>query len=170
MLGRNGTYAVFRKLHTRVAAFRQYLRQRAKDRAEEEWLAAKIVGRWPSGVPLALAPDKDDPELGADPKRNNAFMFGDDPRGLKSPFGAHVRRMNPRDSVVIGAVRLHRMIRRGTNYGPPCPPASWRTTAPIAASYSPLLGRTLTGSSSSSRGSGRTMAGSSAHPPKRTRW
>ena len=94
-MGRNGTYAVFRKLHTRVAAFRQYAHQRAKDRAEEEWLAAKIVGRWPSGAPLALAPDKDNPDLGADPKRNNAFMFGDDPHGLKSPFGSHVRRMNP---------------------------------------------------------------------------
>jgi Dyp-type peroxidase family len=122
VLGRNGTYAVFRKLHTRVAAFRQYLRQRAKNRSDEEWLAAKIVGRWPSGAPLALAPDKDDPGLGADPKRNNAFMFGDDPRGLKSPFGAHVRRMNPRDSFIIGIPRLHRMIRRGTNYGPPLPP------------------------------------------------
>ena len=122
VLGRNGTYAVFRKLHTRVAAFRQYLHQHAKDRAEEEWLAAKIVGRWPSGAPLALAPDKDDPELGADPKRNNAFMFGDDPSGLKCPFGSHVRRMNPRDSAIVGEARLHRMIRRGTNYGPPLPP------------------------------------------------
>ena len=102
VLRRNGTYAVFRKLHTRVAAFRQLLRQRAKNRSEEEWLASKIVGRWPSGAPLALAPDKDDPGLGADPKRNNAFMFGDDPRGLKSPFGSHVRRMNPRDSIIIG--------------------------------------------------------------------
>jgi len=122
VLGRNGTYAVFRKLHTRVAAFRQYLRQCAKDRAEEEWLAAKIVGRWRSGAPLALTPDKADPELGAGPTHNNAFMFGADQRGLKCPFGARVRRMNPRDSVVIGAVRLHRMIRRGTNYGQPLPP------------------------------------------------
>jgi Dyp-type peroxidase family len=122
VLGRNGTYAVFRKLHTRVTAFRQYLRQHAKDPAEEEQLAAKIVGRWRSGAPLALAPDKDDPELGADPKRNNAFMFGDDPRGLKCPFGAHVRRANPRDSLIIGEPRLHRMIRRGTNYGQPLPP------------------------------------------------
>jgi Dyp-type peroxidase family len=122
VLRRNGTYAAFRKLHTRVAAFRQYLHQRAKSRSEEMWLAAKIVGRWPSGAPLALAPDKDDPGLGADPKRNNAFMFGDDPRGLKSPFGSHVRRMNPRDSIIIGVPRLHRMIRRGTNYGPQLPP------------------------------------------------
>jgi Dyp-type peroxidase family len=122
VLRRNGTYAVFRKLHTRVAAFRQHLHQRAKSRSEEMWLAAKIVGRWPSGAPLALAPEKDDPGLGADPNRNNAFMFGDDPRGLKSPFGSHVRRMNPRDSIIIGVPRLHRMIRRGTNYGPPLPP------------------------------------------------
>jgi len=122
ILGRNGTYAVFRKLYTNVAAFRQYLRQHAKDSAEEEWLSAKIIGRWPSGAPLALSPENDNPELGIDPKRNNAFMFGDDPRGLKCPLGSHVRRMNPRDSLIIGQVRLHRMIRRGTNYGPTLPP------------------------------------------------
>ena len=31
VLGRNGTYVVFRKLHTRMAAWRQYLHQNAKD-------------------------------------------------------------------------------------------------------------------------------------------
>ncbi len=121
VLGRNGSYVAFRKLHTRVAVFRQYVHDRAANRAEERWLAAKFVGRWPSGAPLALAPDGDDPELAADPERNNAFMYGDDPRGLKCPVGAHVRRVNARDSVVTGVVRLHRMIRRGTNYGPPLP-------------------------------------------------
>jgi Dyp-type peroxidase family len=121
VLGRNGTYVVFRKLHTRVAAFRQYLRDRAANRTEEELLAAKFVGRWPSGAPLALAPDRDDPELGADPTRNNAFLYADDPRGLKCPLGAHARRMNPRDSAILGEARLHRMIRRGTSYGPMLP-------------------------------------------------
>jgi deferrochelatase/peroxidase EfeB len=29
--------------------------------------------------------------------------------------------MNPRDAAVKGAPRLHRMIRRGTSYGPPLP-------------------------------------------------
>lgn len=29
--------------------------------------------------------------------------------------------MNARDSLIVGAVRIHRMIRRGTNYGPPLP-------------------------------------------------
>jgi Dyp-type peroxidase family len=122
VLGRNGTYVAFRKLHQKVAAFRQFLAEQAADRGEQELLAAKMVGRWQSGAPLALSPDKDDPELGADPERNNAFMYGDDPRGLKCPAGSHARRMNARDAVITGQARLHRMIRRGTNYGPPLPP------------------------------------------------
>ena len=61
VLGRNGTYLVFRKLHTRVAAYRAYLRAKAANREEEALLAAKMVGRWPSGAPLALAPECDDP-------------------------------------------------------------------------------------------------------------
>lgn len=121
VLGRNGSYVVFRKLHTRVAAFRQYLRQRAANQTDEKRLAAKFVGRWQSGAPLALAPDRDDPALGADAQRNNAFLYGDDPRGLKCPVGSHARRMHPRDATIIGEVRLHRLIRRGTSYGPLLP-------------------------------------------------
>src|SRR6185295_14496886 len=33
----------------------------------------------------------------------------------------HIRRVNPRDADVAGVVRIHRMIRRGTSYGPPLP-------------------------------------------------
>jgi Dyp-type peroxidase family len=122
VLGRNGTYLAVMKIHTRVAAWRQYLRANAAGPAEEERLAAKMVGRWPSGAPLTLAPDRDDPELGGDPHRNNAFLYAaDDPRGLKCPMGSHVRRMNPRDSEIIGVTRLHRVFRRGTAYGPTLP-------------------------------------------------
>ncbi|MER7604497.1 Dyp-type peroxidase [Nocardioides sp. NPDC127503] len=124
VLGRNGTYVVFRKLHTKVAAYRSYLRARAASRAEEELLGAKMVGRWQSGAPLALAPERDDPELGSDPSRNNDFAYGDDPRGFKCPVGAHARRANPRDALDHEGsvdVRLHRMIRRGTSYGPALP-------------------------------------------------
>src|SRR5204862_1363810 len=46
VLGRNGTYVVFRKLHTKVAAYRQYLRAKAASREEEARLGAKMVGRW----------------------------------------------------------------------------------------------------------------------------
>src|SRR5204863_1817185 len=75
-----------------------------------------------SGAPLALCPLHDDPALGGDPARNNAFMFrADDATGYKTPPGSHVRRTNPRDTPVAGVVRLHRMIRRGTAYGPLLP-------------------------------------------------
>jgi Dyp-type peroxidase family len=123
VLGRNGTYVVFRKLHQRVAAFRQYLKANSSSPEEEALLGAKMMGRWQSGAPLALSPLQDDPGLGADPKRNNDFLFeADDPKGLKTPLSSHVRRMNPRDSKITGAPRLHRMIRRGTSYGPMLPP------------------------------------------------
>ena len=122
ILGRNGTYLVFRKLHQRVAAFRQYLKDNSPNPEEEELLAAKMMGRWRSGAPLALCPCHDNPELGADPRFSNDFLFNeDDPKGLKTPTGSHIRRMNPRDSVIIGVARLHRMIRRGTSYGPMLP-------------------------------------------------
>ena len=85
VLGRNGTYVVFLKLHTRVAAYRQYLRAKAASREEEALLGAKMVGRWQSGAPLALAPDQDDPALGADPKRNNDFLLRRRSAGLQVP-------------------------------------------------------------------------------------
>jgi Dyp-type peroxidase family len=122
VLGRNGTYVVFRKLHQRVGAFRKYLRSIATSPEAEELLAAKMVGRWRSGAPLALCPMHDDPALGGDPKRNNDFLYhADDPTGLKTPRGSHIRRMNMRDAKEVGQVNIHRMIRRGTAYGPPLP-------------------------------------------------
>lgn len=123
ILGRNGTLIGFRKLHTRVANFRRFLRENAGDAAEEELLAAKLVGRWRSGAPLALAPEQDDPALAEDYTRNNDFSYADDPKGLLCPFGAHIRRNNPRDTQmpVLSDVNLHRIIRHGTTYGPPLP-------------------------------------------------
>ena len=50
-------------------------------------------------APLAIAPDGDEPEIGADDGRNNAFLYGDDLRGFKCPAGAHARRANPRDAL-----------------------------------------------------------------------
>jgi Dyp-type peroxidase family len=122
ILGRNGTYIVFRKLHQRVAAFRQYLKANSTSPEEEELLAAKLMGRWRSGAPLALCPVHDDPALGADPHHNNNFLYKeDDPAGFKTPGGSHIRRTNPRDASVAGVPRIHRMIRRGTAYGPLLP-------------------------------------------------
>lgn len=122
-LGRNGTYVVVRKLHQRVAALRRFLKANSTSAEEEELLAAKMMGRWRSGAPLALRPEGDDPELGVDPQRNNDFRYHDDPKGFKTPRGAHIRRANPRDALESEGVdaRIHRMLRRGTSYGPPLP-------------------------------------------------
>ncbi|ADP79638.1 Dyp-type peroxidase [Pseudofrankia inefficax] len=121
-LGHNGSYVAIRKLHQRVGAFRRYLRDNATSPDDEELLAAKIMGRWRSGAPLALSPHHDDPALGADPDRRNAFLYQrDDPAGFTTPGGCHIRRANPRDATVAGEPRLHRMIRRGGVYGPPLP-------------------------------------------------
>ena len=94
MLGRNGTYVGLRKYQKRVGAFNRFLRANGSSEAEWELLAAKLVGRWRSGARLTLAPEIDDPTLGADPQRNNDFNYSNDPRGRQAPFGCHIRRMN----------------------------------------------------------------------------
>ena len=124
MLGRNGTYVGFRKYQSRVGAFNRFLRDNGSTEEERELLAAKLVGRWRSGAPLTLAPDEDNPALGADPQRNNDFDYANDPHGRQVPFGCHIRRMNPRDTKLtrLTDVNIHRLIRRGTTYGPPYDP------------------------------------------------
>jgi len=100
VLSRNGSYMAYRRLQEHVAAFRDYLREHADTAEGEELLAAKFMGRWRSGAPLVLAPDKDDPELGADPMRNNDYNYKEmDPFGYACPLGSHARRLNPRDTL-----------------------------------------------------------------------
>jgi len=117
LLSRNGSFMAYRRLEDHVGAFRQFLRQHGNTPEEQELVAAKLMGRWRSGAPLVLTPDKDDPVLGADPLRNNDFNYATmDPHGYAVPLGSHMRRMNPRDT---GAnMNRHRMIRRGATYGP----------------------------------------------------
>ncbi|HEX2914306.1 MAG TPA: peroxidase [Chloroflexia bacterium] len=128
-LGKNGTYLVFRKLEQDVCGFWNYIYKEANfNPTEARWLASKFVGRWPSGAPLVLSPEKDDPALGADTNRNNNFMFASaDPHGYLCPAGSHVRRTNPRDSLQptpedsLTSVSRHRILRRGRVYGPTYP-------------------------------------------------
>jgi Dyp-type peroxidase family len=124
VLGRNGTFAGLRKYQSRVGTFNRFLREHAGTEQDRELLAAKLVGRWRSGAPLTLAPDQDDPELGADPRRSNDFTYAADPDGRQVPLGAHMRRMNPRDTklAILTDVNVHRIIRRSTTYGAPYDP------------------------------------------------
>jgi len=124
VLGRNGTYVGLRKYQSRVGAFNRFLQANAGTDDERELLAAKLVGRWRSGAPLTLAADRDDPALGADPLRNNDFTYAADQDGRQVPLGAHMRRMNPRDTemAVLADVNIHRIIRRSTTFGAPYDP------------------------------------------------
>ncbi len=127
---RNGSYLVFRQLSQDVAGFWQFVDEatRRPDGSSNPdarlRLAAKMVGRWPSGAPLALAPDADDPSLA---EANDFGYHEDDPRGVRCPVGSHIRRSNPRDSLdpdpgsdrSFEVNRRHRIVRRGREYGPP---------------------------------------------------
>ena len=123
-LATNGSFLVYRKLHQDVGAFRAQLAKAAQLYTRgEEHLAAKIVGRWRDGTPLDLSPDAPDPVIVADDQRNNAFSYATDGDGLRCPIGAHIRRVNPRDSLPFEGklVNRHRIIRRGIPYGEPLP-------------------------------------------------
>jgi Dyp-type peroxidase family len=123
ILSRNGTFMAYRRLQEHVGAFREFLRQNGKTPEEQEWIAAKLMGRWRSGAPLMFAPEKDDPALANDPQRYNDFDYGKmDPHGYAVPLGAHIRRMNPRDTTPN--IRRRRLLRRGATYGPPLPEGS----------------------------------------------
>lgn len=124
LLSKNGTYLVYRKLHQNIATFRHYLEtQGQKYPGGKAKLAAKFVGRWQDGTPLALSPNGPNPALAADSMRNNDFAYDNDPVGAHVPLGAHIRRMNPRESFGLGGkiANRHRIARRGLPYGKWCP-------------------------------------------------
>jgi Dyp-type peroxidase family len=126
---KNGSYMVFRRLAQKVPEFRRFVRgQAARLGMNPELLAARMVGRWKSGAPLELAPQRDDPRLGADANRDNDFEFGDDPFQRKCPYAAHIRKVYPRDDTGNEAeVQRHRIIRRGIPFGPEVEPGETKT-------------------------------------------
>jgi Dyp-type peroxidase family len=143
--GRNGTFLAIRQFVQDVDGFRAFTEQKAQDlskyrdlaavigeRPTAEWVAAKMMGRWRNGVPLVDKPnstsfnnsrgksrsDKREPY-----DRDNDFSYGkDDPQGLHCPFGAHIRRANPRDSLQPDdpmqqqLTARHRLLRRGRSF------------------------------------------------------
>jgi deferrochelatase/peroxidase EfeB len=127
-LGLNGSFAVFKMIMTDVVGFENFL-QSNKGKIDPELLAAKICGRWRNGVPLALSPDTDSPPGGIPLEELNNYEYvnadgSGDPKGLRCPVGAHMRRVNPRGQPVTGqgepggSNNTHRVIRRGMPYGP----------------------------------------------------
>jgi deferrochelatase/peroxidase EfeB len=145
-LGHNGTFNAFRVLKQDVVVFEEYLDQAASDLlkhpqvdellppgaeakigqvmsvegrhgALREIVAANLCGRWRDGTPLALSADAPDPNV-------NQANFDYD-RESRCPYGAHIRRCNPRGGQIVQRVANNgrRLVRRGVPYGPAYDPA-----------------------------------------------
>ncbi|MGO1120528.1 cytochrome P450 [Rhodovibrionaceae bacterium A322] len=145
--GRNGSYLVIRQLEQDVKGFHAFTAKTAKalnasafknHPVTQDWLEAKMVGRWKDGSSLVRYPDgpagiveasargkagSAKPDAGKGLKPDNDFRFGEeDPQGLRCPLGAHIRRANPRESFKPGSeeqveiTSRHRILRRGRRY------------------------------------------------------
>ncbi|MEG3089788.1 Dyp-type peroxidase [Sphingomonas sp. PB4P5] len=175
LIGFNGSYLVIRQLEQDHDGFWAYCAAQAQKFAhrfpppaicDAEFIAAKIIGRWPDRSSLARNPYMSATRLHelyggdaavatmreqaapADPAAtpiasgdraggpasagggtkppvtpDNDFLFGtEDPQGLRCPYGAHVRRANPRDSLSPGSMEQveitnrHRTLRIGRGF------------------------------------------------------
>lgn len=123
--------------------FKDEFESGSKKRKENAVLAvqAKLMGRWQDGRPLVTAPVKLIPlpdgkkrlvktkpyptniNWEEAERRDNEFLFGrDDPQGHACPFGSHIRRTFPRDSLNPGEEaeleisNRHRLLRRGRSF------------------------------------------------------
>jgi deferrochelatase/peroxidase EfeB len=144
---------VYRKLHENVGSFNSYMEtEGAKFPEGKEALAAKFAGRWRNGAPLVTFPTEESAnrfigELAplqvkvwsgtATPQEKArfetlslqlvAYDYDDDIGGSKCPFGAHIRRSNPRSALQFGTKgafdspsalsNRRRILRRGLPYG-----------------------------------------------------
>ncbi len=126
-VGLNGTYFVLRQLQQDVNGFWEFLKKQTDASADEKarneeatLLAAKMMGRWPGGAPLV----KYDKDPGVEVVDDDFNYLKEDASADKCPFGAHIRRMNPRDmfeessqKVSLALTRRHRIMRRVRSYG-----------------------------------------------------
>jgi deferrochelatase/peroxidase EfeB len=123
----DGSFACLTWIYQDVATFNRFLdtnaplaNGHAAPGQERQWIAAKLLGRWPDGSALALHP-KAPP---ATPDFSDAFGFKDDPGGLKCPLSSHIRVANVRDQELTFPNQSRfpngppRFIRRGFSYGP----------------------------------------------------
>jgi deferrochelatase/peroxidase EfeB len=145
-LGRNGTYLVIRQIEQDVRGFWQFLdKQVSEDASKRQTLAEKMVGRQMSGDSLVPVTGQSIAGVGPDAQdiQRNQFTFDGDADGIRCPFGAHVRRANPRNADypagthdlverlvrllgfgrksiredLVASTRFHRLLRRGREYG-----------------------------------------------------
>jgi deferrochelatase/peroxidase EfeB len=159
-LGRNGTYLVMRQLVQDVRGFWQFMDRTVESNTQDRnALASNMVGRALADgsplVPLSLEAIAGIGKSGKDSPQNQ-FTYDLDVDGTHCPFGAHIRRANPRNADIPGAprglistlirtlgfgnknlvydlvasTRFHRILRRGREYGPKLAPEDAVQPAP----------------------------------------
>lgn len=117
-LASNGTFGALRLFEQDVDGFHATVATESQRLGlDPELFKAKLLGRWPEGQPLSLAP-----EYAKQAGVTNGFDYApswehphvhEDFDGLRCPAGAHIRRSNPRSARVIGQPHSRRLIRRG---------------------------------------------------------
>ncbi len=145
---RNGSFLVFRRLKQDVKTFRAETERMCLELAANpgfshftpDLFRAQLVGRWPDGSPLVRYPDAP-PDSTPSEDEINYFRFGfsvpdtvlsdstavkgaeGDMDGMRCPFHAHIRKINPRDRETdLGAetnTQNLRILRRGIPFGSP---------------------------------------------------
>ncbi len=142
LFANNGSFLVIRQLEQDVQGFDKYCEEEGERLTDafpeipvtadmKEFVGAKMIGRWKDGSSIARYPYISESDrrrrLGksSDFWIDNDFVYGvEDPQGLKCPFGAHIRRTNPRDSLSPGSndqidiSNRHRILRVGRGYQP----------------------------------------------------
>ncbi|WP_427913149.1 hypothetical protein ACPWT1_21415 [Ramlibacter sp. MMS24-I3-19] len=120
---RNGSFGVLRKIEQHVDRFHKYLdaeaaRLQAQGHtfATREWLKAKMCGRWANGAPVL--PGETREPVSPSAQRIAHVDFEHDADGQGCPFGAHIRRANPRTDP-LRPPRNGTLFRRGIPYGAP---------------------------------------------------
>src|SRR5205814_2009902 len=85
--------------------------------ALREVIAAAMCGRWRNGVPLALSPDTPNPSPDVSRTKFDYTNFDDD-GAARCPYGAHIRRCNPRGGQIVQRVANHsRRLHLPTEHG-----------------------------------------------------
>jgi deferrochelatase/peroxidase EfeB len=159
-LGRNGTYLVMRQLTQDVRGFWRFLDKATNSNPEERHrLGSYMVGRaLADGSPLVPLSHEAIADIGQvrAGTAENRFTYDLDVQGTRCPYGAHIRRANPRNADIPGApkglistlirtlgfgnknirddliasARFHRILRRGREYGPKLTPEEALQPAP----------------------------------------
>ena len=121
------SFGVLRPMEQDEPAFREYLEKRARGIAKgsggaineddaRKLVQAKLCGRFADGRRIDPETQQAIGEPGDD------FDYQKDAEGKGCPFGAHIRRMNPRGGQIAHQLRHRPLLRRGVPYGPPWQP------------------------------------------------